>query len=238
MAKRTGALSPVGRVPLYELLVQRLRDHVIEAGLKAGDKLPPERVLAEELGVSRASVRQAIVALEVQGLIEVRHGGGSFLRRDDLNPVPLAQVMDLQRRLPDILDTREALEVKLAELAAERHTDDDLVAINAALDLMADAIAHGRSGSDGDAAFHAAITAAARSPLLAEIMRQLAGDITVSRNESLAQVGRPSASLSQHRMIAAAIAHSDGKLARKSMRHHLKSVRDVKLLHWAPPDDE
>lgn len=232
---KTKALSLVDRTPLYELLVGRLRDHVEEAQLKTGDRLPPERQLAEDLGVSRASVRQALVALEVQGLIEIRHGGGSFLLRDDLNPVPFAQVLDLRRRLPDILDAREALEVKLAELAAERHSAEDVVAIENALTKMANDIAAGQTGADGDAAFHGAITAAAHSPLLAHIMDQLADDIRDSRRESLAQADRPPASLAQHRVIADAIAAADPRAARKAMRHHLRSVRDVKLLHWTPP---
>ncbi|HEY4993505.1 MAG TPA: GntR family transcriptional regulator, partial [Nakamurella sp.] len=79
----TGALSPVPRTPLYERLVERLRTHVLQADLRAGDRLPPERELAARLGVSRSSVRQAIVALQVRGLVEVRHGGGTFLRGDD-----------------------------------------------------------------------------------------------------------------------------------------------------------
>jgi GntR family transcriptional repressor for pyruvate dehydrogenase complex len=238
MTTKTRALSRLDRTPLYERLVARLRDHVVEAGLKAGDRLPPERRLAEELGVSRASVRQAIVALEVQGLIEVRHGGGSFLRRDDLNPVPFADVIDLQRRLPDILDAREALEVKLAELAAERRTAKDIDAIENALSMMADLISKGESGAEGDAAFHRAITDAARSPLLTHMMEQLGEDISASRKESLAQVGRPPASLIQHHLIASAIVAGDGRKARKAMRHHLRSVGDVKLLKWTPPGEE
>jgi len=102
----TGALSPVPRTPLYERLVERLRTHVLQAD--AGDRLQPERELAARLGVSRSSVRQAIVALQVRGLVEVRHGGGTFLRGDDLDPAPSARILDLQRRLPDILDAREA----------------------------------------------------------------------------------------------------------------------------------
>jgi GntR family transcriptional repressor for pyruvate dehydrogenase complex len=234
---KTKALSPVDRVPLYELLVGRLRAHVLEAQLKAGDRLPPERQLAEDLSVSRASVRQALVALEVQGLIEIRHGGGSFLLKDDLNPVPFAQVLDLRRRLPDILDAREALEVKLAELAAERHSGEDLAAIEAALAVMAKGITEEGTGAEGDAAFHSAVTAAAHSPLLAHIMEQLADDIRESRRESLSQAGRPTISLQQHHEIADAIAKADPRAARKAMRHHLRNVRDVRLLHWTPPAD-
>src|SRR5579884_3093508 len=96
------ALSPVARKPLYERLVEHLRAYVVEAGLTAGQRLPSERELAERLAVSRASVRQAIVALEVQGIVEVRHGEGAFLRMTQLDSLPMADLVDLKRRLPDI----------------------------------------------------------------------------------------------------------------------------------------
>ena len=237
VTQQVSALSPLSRTPLYERLVERLRAHVQEAGLKKGERLPPERELATRLGVSRASLKQAIVALEVQGLVEVRHGGGTFLRTDDLEPVPLAQVLDLQRRLPDILDAREALEVKLAELAAERRTDADVAAVLAALELMAQAVEHGEPGGEGDAAFHQAITAAAHSALLARMMGELAEDISESRRESLLQAGRPAGSLAQHREIAQAVRDMDSVAAGAAMRRHLRSVRDVKLLAWKPSAD-
>ena len=104
----------------------QLREYATAAGLKAGDRLPPERELAERLGVSRASVKQAIVVLEVQGLVDVRHGGGMYLLRDTLDIEPVDVLVERRRRLPDVLDAREALETKLAELAALRRTDDDL----------------------------------------------------------------------------------------------------------------
>jgi GntR family transcriptional regulator, transcriptional repressor for pyruvate dehydrogenase complex len=229
-----GALTPLPRTPLYERLVERLRAHVQEVGLQKGERLPAERDLAQRLGVSRASLKQAIVALEVQGLVEVRHGGGTFLRTDDLRPAPLAEVLDRQRRLPDILDAREALEVKLAELAAERRTDDDVAAVFAALELMSRAVEQGDPGVEGDAAFHAAITAAAHSALLARMMAELADDIGESRRESLQQTGRPAGSLSQHRDIAHAVRDMDQVAAGGAMRRHLRSVRDVKLLAWRP----
>lgn len=229
------ALVPLARTPLYERLVERLRDYVREAGLRSGDRLPAERALAGQLGVSRATLKQAIVALEVQGLVEVRHGGGTFLRADDLRPAPLETVLDRRRRLPDILDAREALEVKLAELAAERRTDDDIQAIDEALGVMAGEVEAGGPGFDGDAAFHAAITRAAHSGLLARMMHDLAQDILETRTESLTQSGRPARSLAQHRAVAEAVRDMDAHGAGLAMRRHLRSVRDVKLLHWRPP---
>lgn len=230
------ALSPVHRRPLYEQLVERLRAHVDQAGLCPGDRLPSERAMAEQLGVSRASVRQATIVLEVQGLVEVRHGGGTFLRTE-LTLEPLSAVIDRQRRLPDILDAREALETKIAALAAERRTESDLVMIEDALELMASQVAAGELAEDGDRAFHAALTAAAHSSVLAQMMSDIGDDVHVSRRESLLQPNRPPQSLAQHRDIAASVDRRDIEGARLAMTTHLRSVRDVKLLKWRPPTD-
>lgn len=231
------ALRPMTRPRLYEQVLDRLRHHVAEGDLRAGDRLPPERELAGRLGVSRASVKQAIVVLEVQGLVEVRHGGGTYLVRDSLDAEPVERLVERKRRLPDVLEAREALETKLAELAAERRTADDLTAMRDALDHMADEIEAGGPGVEGDRLFHAAVTAAAHSALLAEFMRSIAEQITESRNESLRQPGRPHRSLTQHRAILEAIETQRGKAAATAMRRHVRTVAKVRLLDWNPGDD-
>ena len=231
------ALRPLSRPRLYEQVVQRLREHVADSGIGAGDRLPPERELAERLGVSRASVKQAIVVLEVQGLVEVRHGGGTYLLRANLDTEPVEELVARRRRLPDVLEAREAIETKAAELAAERRTDADLAEIDAALADMRAQVADGARGEAGDERFHGAITAAARSSLLAEFMRTIAAEIAESRVESLRQPGRPSKSLSQHERIAEAIRAGNPRGAATAMRQHLRTVSRVRLLSWDPDAD-
>ncbi|MDT7782125.1 MAG: GntR family transcriptional regulator, transcriptional repressor for pyruvate dehydrogenase complex [Pseudonocardiales bacterium] len=221
---------------LYEQVLERLRAHVAEAGLKAGDKLPAERELAASLGVSRASVKQAIVVLEVQGLVEARHGGGTYLVRDTLDVEPVEQLVERRKRLPEVLEAREALETKLAELAAERRTEAELDAIRESLDFMHEEIVGGGFGVEGDRRFHAAVTAAAHSSLLADFMKAIAGQITESRTESLRQPGRPHRSLAQHTAIYEAIAAGDPKKAAAAMRKHVRTVAKVRLLDWVPED--
>ncbi|WP_158850325.1 FadR/GntR family transcriptional regulator [Saccharothrix deserti] len=230
------ALRPMSRSRLYEQVLERLRDHVIEGELRAGDKLPPERELAQRLGVSRASVKQAIVVLEVQGFVEVRHGGGTYLVRDNLDLEPVGRLVERRRRLPDVLEARETLETRLAALAAERRSEDDIKAMDAALRLMAEEIAAGEPGAEGDRRFHASVTAAARSSLLEEFMHVIAEQITESRNESLRQPGRPHRSLAQHQRILDAIAAGDPKAAAAAMRKHVQTVAKVRLLSWDPED--
>jgi GntR family transcriptional repressor for pyruvate dehydrogenase complex len=230
------ALEPVSRPRLYEQVMARLQEHVEAAELKAGDRLPSERTLAERLRISRASLKQAIVVLEVQGLLEIRHGGGTYLRADRLVPEPVATLEARRQRLPDVLEAREAIETKLAQLAAQRRTDDDLARIDAALDVMRAEIADGLLGADGDRQFHEAVTKAARSALLAKFMAEMASQIAESRQESLQQPKRPAKSLAQHERIAEAIRKRDGRAASAAMRTHLETVSRVRLLSWVPGD--
>jgi GntR family transcriptional repressor for pyruvate dehydrogenase complex len=228
------SLRPMDRPRLYEQVLDRLRAYAAEHGLRAGDRLPAERDLAQRLGVSRASVRQAIVVLDVQGLVEVRHGGGTYLVRDTLDAEPVEQLVDRRRRLPDVLEAREALETKLAELAAERRTKEDLDALEGAIAYMNEEIKAGGDGVEGDRRFHAALTAAARSTMLAEFMASIADRITESRTESLRQPGRPKRSLAQHQRILDSISLGDPKGAAAAMRRHLRTVAKVRLLDWDP----
>lgn len=232
------ALRPLQRSRLYEQLVRRLLAHVQDSGLRPGDRLPPERELAQRLGVSRASVRQAVVALEVQGVLGVRHGDGIYLLRHADARESLRQLTERRQRLPDILEARAALEVKTAELAARRRTPADLAAIDAALAAMAAQVAAGEHGEEGDSAFHRAVTAAAHNPVLTELMELLAGPIRETRRESLAQPGRPPRSLASHRRIAEAIRAGDPTRAVRAMRAHLDLVGNVALLQWAPDGEE
>lgn len=226
------ALRPVERFRLYEQLVDRLLDHIKEAELVPGQRLPSERDLARQLGVSRVSVRQALVALEVQGVVGVRHGGGTYL----LNPARqdmLSTLRERRQRLPEILEAREALEVKIAELAAQRRTDEDMRAIDRALDKMAADIEAGEHGVEGDVQFHAAVTAAAHNMVLADLMAHISESIKETRVESLSQPGRPRRSLNSHRSIAAAIQAKDARRATRAMRAHVRLVGRVGLLTWS-----
>nr|WP_037294721.1 FadR/GntR family transcriptional regulator [Saccharomonospora azurea] len=228
------ALRPMARPRLYEQVIERLREYVAHERLRAGDRLPAERDLAQRLGVSRASVKQAIVVLEVQGLVETRHGGGSYLLHDTLDVEPVEQLVARRQRLPDVLDAREAIETKLAELAAARRTAEDLDALEAALHHMRAEIDAGGHGTEGDRRFHAAVTAAARSTLLAEFMRSISEQIAESRAESLRQPGRPHRSLRQHQAIFDAISLGDPARAVTAMRRHVRTVAKVRLLDWNP----
>jgi GntR family transcriptional repressor for pyruvate dehydrogenase complex len=237
-APPTAALRPLERSRLYEEVGERLGDFVRESSMVPGEQFPPERELSQRMQVSRTSVRQAFVVLQALGFVDVRHGEGVFLRRTRGFGESLAKLLDKRRRLPDVLEAREALEVKLAELAAGRRSERDLGAMMTALEEMAMDISAGGQGIDGDAAFHRAIALAARNEVLLHLIEAMAEVIQESRVESLSEPGRPPRSLEAHRRILAAIQSRSTELAAEAMRLHLRVVADVSLLRWQPESSD
>ena len=229
----TEALRAPDRRRLYEQLAARLLDYVEVTGLRVGGRLPSERDLAEALKVSRASVRQATIALEVRGTLEVRHGDGIYLKSLPNESGHVMELMTQRHRLPAILEAREGLETQLAALAAARRTTEDVAEMTRALDVMAADIEADGFGEEGDRLFHEAVTRAARSPLLADFMAALAVPISETRHSSLGEPGRPPRSLRAHHRILEAIRRGDAAGARQAMRRHVMMVADIGLLRWS-----
>ena len=223
-------LRPVTRPRLYEVIVEQLCAYIADNEMMPGEKLPAERDLATKLGVSRASLSQALVALEVQGVLSVRHGDGAILVRRPTEERAIKALREHADRIPDVIEAREALEVKLAGLAAARRTDAEMAAIDAAIATMEAEVEAGERGVVGDEMFHEAITAAAHSSLLAKLMHEISGLIRETRIESLSQENRPRASLEGHRKIADAVRKQDPREASRAMAEHIRLVSDVALL--------
>jgi GntR family transcriptional regulator, transcriptional repressor for pyruvate dehydrogenase complex len=217
------SLEPIARSPIYEQVAERLRDFIDAQQLGPGDKLMSEREIAGRLGVSRTSVRQALTALRVRGLVEIRHGDGVYLLRSprDVIPTLAAEIADSEVDHPMIWEVREAIEVQSSRLAAARRDDADLQAMRAALEDMAAEVDAGADGIDEDRRFHRAVARAAHNPLLLQLTQQLAEVIDRTSAASLTLAGRPHISLEAHRRIFAAIERSDESGAADAMREHV-----------------
>jgi len=221
------------RSRLYEQVAEQITTWISENGLKPGDRIPPERELAQRLGVSRATLSQALVALEVIGVVAVRHGDGTVVTQSRSRRIVEA-IRAHADRIPEIIDTRDALETKIAALAAARRTDEDLARIDEALAAMEADIEAGGRGVEGDERFHGAVTTAAHSLLLARLMDEIGDLIKETRIESLSQPDRPRASLAGHRTIAEAIRSQQPEAASEAMHAHVSLVSDVALLREPP----
>lgn len=220
------ALSPIPRVPLTESVIHRLRDLVSSGRYQPGDKLPSERVLREELGVGRSTVREALRALEVLGLIELRQGSGAFVRAGDgeaSSGPPFADWADRHRwRIEESVEARIAIEPEAAALAALKRDESDLQRMREQLDAFELALANQDLTTMvlADVALHEAI-AAAGNPLLASILRSMSVQGVDSRRTSLARSDRRGSVAGRHRAIVDAIEEADPRLAARTMELHL-----------------
>ena len=160
----------------------------------------------------------------------MRHGDGAILIRHPTEERAIKTLPEHADRIPDIIEAREALEVKLAGLAAVRRSEAETATIDAGITKMESAIEAGDRGIDGDEMFHKAITTAAHSTLIAKLMHEISSLIRENRIESLSQKDRPRASLAAHRRIADAVRKQDPQQASRAMADHIRLVSDVALL--------
>lgn len=164
----------VARTSLVDAAIQQLRDQITSGAWPVATKLPSETRLAQTLGMSRLSVREALRVLAHAGLLSTRQGDGTYVTATDESQVALRRRLDTAAAL-DILDVRRGLDLVAARLAASRRDDDDLAGMRATLELR-DAAA--RAGdldgfADADVAFHLKVAAAAHNPLLSDLYRSM-----------------------------------------------------------------
>jgi GntR family transcriptional repressor for pyruvate dehydrogenase complex len=224
------ALEPVRPLALKERVIQQLT-RLIEGGvLEPGDQLPSERELSEELQVSRGTVREAVQFLGALGLVEVRHGSGTFVRlgtdpsklRDEWRDWTIRHA----ERIHDLLELRKGLEPFAAELAAQRAGEEQVAAMEDALKQMEPAVdSPDVTGLiQADLAFHHALCAAAGNAALSEFADALGEQLVRERGVIWNLPGRPARSLVEHRAIYEAVRAGDPARARQAAYEHLTSV--------------
>ena len=217
---------------LYQDVVQQIRDLIQEGTLKPGDRLPPERDLAEQLQVSRSSLREAMRTLELQGLVVSRPGAGTFVNAETSDPMANALVAYLANgkdTLREVFEVRHILEPKIAALAAERATSEDIERLEETLARQADQISRGETGAEGDSAFHFSIAEATHNSALVKLVTTVADILGQSREQPLQAPGRPQRSLASHRYILDMIKQADSEGAREAMEHHISVVEPFHL---------
>lgn len=212
---------------LHEAIVQRFHALIQQGTLEHGAKLPAERVLAEQLKVSRGSVREAIRTLELQGLVVSKHGSGTFIDTQSLNAVATLMTSSLgtsDAQLHDIFEVRHLLEPQLAALAAQRATPKDVERLASILVEQQRQIIEGETGVDADTEFHFALATSTHNTALVKVVSAVEDVLRQSRDQSLQQPGRPQRSLESHREILEMVRTGDHMGARSAMEHHLTEV--------------
>jgi DNA-binding FadR family transcriptional regulator len=217
-------LHPLEPQRLYRQIAEQMRKGMLSGEFPVGTRLPAERELAIQLGVSRPSVREALIALEVEGWVEVRTGSGVYvLERGPRSPnatVPTAEWGPLE-----LIRARRVIEGETAALAATLAQPEHIAAMQQALLTMQDEAAQGKAPLDGDRDFHSAIVQASGNAVLVEtihgfwdarrghLFTRLGGYFESPRSWRMA--------LKEHQAILAAIQAKDAAGARAAMHAHM-----------------
>ncbi|MGZ4816986.1 MAG: FadR/GntR family transcriptional regulator [Terriglobales bacterium] len=221
----------VRRNRIYEEIARQIEKMITEK-MKAGDRLPPERQLADMFGVSRSSIRDAIRALELSGLVEARQGLGTVVRERASDAVfnPLTQVLVQKRKLVgELLDVRKMIEPPLARRAAEHATPDEVSEMENILRRQQEKMAAGELAIEEDNDFHYAIALAADNSVVLKVLDVLMDLLRDTRERSLQVEGRPERSMAGHREILEAIQRKDPAGAEAAMCRHIESVEKIVL---------
>jgi DNA-binding FadR family transcriptional regulator len=217
---------------LYRQIADQLRASIAAGEFPVGSRLPPERDLAHQLGVSRPSVREALIALEVEGLIEVRMGSGIYVLPAD----PKAARQVSAEGPLETIRARQLIESELAAHAARRMKKAQVAGLREAISIMEEQVAEGRMPTRGDRLFHIRIASASDN----SVLLRLVGELWDERaNPLFAQLGSHfettrswTIAIAEHRTIVEAIAAADAEAAREAMSLHLARSHDRFTANW------
>lgn len=220
---------------LYEQIVQQIEETILKGDLKAGDQLPAERDLAEQFGVSRTAVREAVKALREKGLVEAYTGRGTFVTNGTSHAI--RQSLDLMVRIgqPEgatyLAEVREILEPEIAALAALRAEEQHLGIMREAVRVMDESLHDAERFIEADLDFHLALAEAAANPIILSLIDSIVGLLREQRLRTFQSANGPQRGQHCHRRILEAVETRNAEGARIEMRAHLQQVReDSRLL--------
>lgn len=222
--------EPVKSVRISDEIRRQLRGAVFDGKFQAGDRLPNERHLAEQFAASRTSVREALRALEQEGMIRVKKGpgGGAFVAVVDHQLVtrPFQTLLQLRKvSMAHISEARLIFEPEAARLAAERASEEDLAELEAVIEKMRQVVEEGEPPASHDLLFHKLVARAAKNPILetlSESMLEVASQVISDLRPSIDVLGHV---LERHRQVFEAIRDRDGERAYALMSDHIVDVR-------------
>jgi len=218
------------RSRLYEQIVQQIEESILKGTLKTGDQLPAERELAEQFGVSRTAVREAIKALSEKGLVEAYSGRGTFITNGTSQAI--RQSLDLMMKLGRLAganylaEVRSILEPDIAALAATRAEEQHLVSMREAVAVMDRSLQDPAAFIEADLDFHLALAEAAANPLILSLLDSIVALLREQRIRIFTVDGGPQRGQFHHKRILEAIERRDPEKARDEMRAHMVQVRE------------
>jgi GntR family transcriptional repressor for pyruvate dehydrogenase complex len=215
---------------LYEQIVQQVEESIHKGAMKPGDQLPPERELAQQFGVSRTAVREAVKALREKGLVEAYPGRGTFIT--DGTSYSMRQSLDRMLRVGQaegsgfLAEVREILEPEIAGMAATRADTEDLASMREQIRIMDEARKDPDVFIEADLDFHLTLAEAAANPIILSLIDSIVGLLREQRMGIFQVEGGPERGQYHHKKIMEAIEHKDSGGAREAMKAHLRQVRE------------
>lgn len=223
-------LEAVKRTRLYKDIMTQILELISEGKLKSGDWLPPERELAQNLKVSRASLREAISALDAQGLVQSRSGTGTMVIATSLDTVIqtfASSIIKERNSLLDALEMRALLEPQVAYLAASRATSDDIQQMQQILQSQESSIPGKAENVKNDIVFHLCVAHATQNSALIRLTKAIGHILGETRRQYLQSPERFQRSVVAHRNIFNAIKRRDAGAAQDAMHQHILDVQHV-----------
>jgi GntR family transcriptional repressor for pyruvate dehydrogenase complex len=214
---------------LYEQIADHIEELVGAGKLRQGDRLPPERELAEKFGVARGVVREAVKLLGARGLVTIQPGRGTFIAKIGSDSISdhLGRFFRLGNKShSDLNELRRILEVEIAFLAAQRANAEDLAEMCCAIQAMDDNITSAEKYIAADMDFHLALAKAAQNEMFPLLIEVLADLLRESRQMIFQVTGAPQRGQVWHRRIYAAVEKRDTQAAREAMQQHLQQVAE------------
>jgi len=221
--------TPIHSGRLYEQIVAQIEQRILNGELRPGDKLPAERELAEQFGVSRTAVREAMKALMQSGLVEIQPGRGTFVT--DSTSMVVRHSIDMLVRvgnetgIKDLIEVREILEPEIAALAAVRAGSEDIQSMEEAMMAMDQAMDDPDTYIEADLDFHLALAQGSNNALIPVLIDSLVDLLREHRKRAASIEGGLEHGQPYHKIILEAIKNNDANAARDSMRAHLKQIR-------------
>jgi GntR family transcriptional repressor for pyruvate dehydrogenase complex len=208
-------------------VTRRLLDYFTSGSIQAGARLPPERQLALSMGVGRSAIREALAALEILGVVDVRPGSGTYLRGSisELLPQTLSWGMLLgEPKTRELIGVRHGLEVQVARLAATVIGAEALAAMRSDLDVMRESTSNYAEFVAADMRFHQTLAQNADNALLDEMLQSVRSLIRVWVERALSDSEHAQLTCTEHESILVALTAKDPQAAADAMNRHMDSA--------------
>jgi GntR family transcriptional regulator, transcriptional repressor for pyruvate dehydrogenase complex len=224
-----GAVTPIDRSGITELVVERIKELLARGELKAGSRLPPERELADMLNISRPSLRTALKALSVMGIIRAKPGAGTYIAESlpevFTEPMHFMTLIN-NTSVEELFEARRIIEAGLAELAAERATTDDIQLLIREMDGMKATINDPENFLKHDVRFHQVMAHAANNKLMSGVMDTIAQLLFHIRRQTIDNATDLDEAIDWHQKIVDALRKHDPKRAKDMLSGHLRAAQD------------